>query len=230
MDNRGTIISIYSIVLRSQITSHCCTSRFSCLWRPIHDVCNPWWRGPLCLHLFWSRPWLFSPLTTYSWRHTTWKPMVTWSFVSVSTRVPAKHVHAGDKHTSLATNMEYYDMCGAAYDVSFLSIDTNARNCRCLCGLRIITKTDSQASSARRSSVSIAQPPLGMTPWSFEYWRLALDFGKNVHIWRNMCKYGGICAKNGKIVQTRCKNGWNGWNNLICSIYIFAPKFEGFDF
>ena len=33
--------------------------------------------------------------------------------MSVSTRAPAKHVHAGDKHTSLATNMEYYDMCGA---------------------------------------------------------------------------------------------------------------------
>ena len=100
----------------------------------------------------------------------------------------------------------------------FLSIDTNARNCRCLCGLRIITKAYSQASSARRSSVSIAQPPLGMTPWSFEYWRLALDFGENVHIWRNMCKYGGICAKNSKIVQTRCKTGGMGRNNLICFI------------
>ena len=33
--------------------------------------------------------------------------------MSVSTRAPAKHVHAGDKHASLATNMEYYDMCRA---------------------------------------------------------------------------------------------------------------------
>ena len=116
MDNRGTIISIYSIVLRSQITSHCCTSRFSCLWRPIHDVCNPWWRGPLCLHLFWSRPWL--PYFSRPWQpiHDVTQSYNPWrrdSFVSVSTRVPAKHVHAGDKHASLATNMEYYDMCGA---------------------------------------------------------------------------------------------------------------------
>ena len=131
--------------------------------------------------------------------------------MSVSTRAPAKHVHAGDKHTSLATNMEYYDMCGAAYDVSFLSIDTNARNCRCLCGLRIITKAYSQASSARRSSVSIAQPPLGMTPSSFEYWRLALDFHEKGHIGWYMGKYGGTWAKIAKKGQTRGKTGGTGW-------------------
>ena len=88
----------------------------------------------------------------------------------------------------------------------FLSIDTNARNCRCLCGLRIITKAYSQASSARRSSVSIAQPPLGMTPWSFEYWRLALDFHEKGHIGWYMGKYGGTWAKNSEKGQNRGQN------------------------
>ena len=120
--------------------------------------------------------------------------------------------------------MEYYDMCGAAYDVSFLSIDTNARNCRCLCGLRIITKAYSQASSAR----SIAQPPLGMTPWSFEYWRLALDFGKNVHIGWYMCKYGGTCAKNGKIVQNQVQIWWYRVVPLSLFHIDFCTKIRGF--
>ena len=56
-----------------------------------------------------------------------------------------------------------------------IQIDTNVRNCRevrpfqdvlrCLRGLRIITKSDSQAPGARHSSVSIASP-LGMAPSS----------------------------------------------------------------
>ena len=101
---------------------------------------------------------------------------------------------------------------------------------RCLRGLRIVTKSDSQAPDARHSSVSIAQPPLGMTPWSFEYWRLALDFGKNVHIGWYMGKYGGTWAKNIKKGQNQGQNWWYRVVQLSLFHIYFCPKFEGFDY
>ena len=52
-----------------------------------------------------------------------------------------------------------------------------------------------------------------------------------------MCIYGGICANMAEYVQkivkkgkTRCKFGGTGWYRSLCFIYIFAPKFEGFDY
>ena len=46
-------------------------------------------------------------------------------------------------------------------------------------------------------------------------------------IWANMAEYGQKIAKKGK---TRGKTGGMGRNNLICFIYIFALKFQVFDY
>ena len=111
MNNRGTIISIYNIVLRSQIMSHCWGFRvygdlfmtFVTHGDVVHCVYICFDRG-----LGFSRPW--QPIHDVTQSYNPWRRD---SFVSVSTRAPAKHVHGGDKYASLATNMEYYDMCGA---------------------------------------------------------------------------------------------------------------------
>ena len=49
-------------------------------------------------------------------------------------------------------------------------------------------------------------------------------------------KYGGTCAnmavyvqKVAKLCKTMCKTGGMGRYISLCIIYIFAPKFEGFD-
>ena len=69
-----------------------------------------------------------------------------------------------------------------------------------------------------------------MTPSSFEYWRLALDFHEKGHIGWYMCKYGGTWAKNGKIVQNQVQIWWYRVVPLSLFHIYFCPKFEGFDY